>query len=152
MRIHGVLLLGLALFLAGCTNDDGNGEGTTTTTVPTTPGGGMGSEVNETFTHNFAPPNGPGTDEAEVPNGTAAVHVTIAFSSPAPACQGGTARVIVKDGAGTEVANVAPGPAPGVGGCGGAFDQEVDVAAGGTWTVEYSGNGAVTATVAIMSV
>lgn len=151
MRFHGVLLLGLALLLAGCTNDDGDGDvpGTNATTAPTTPGDGPGGEVNETFTHNFAPPNQPATEEVEVQNGTANVHVTISFSSPAPACQGGTARVLVKDADGTEVVNAAPGQAPGVGGCSGAVDQEVPVAAGGTWTVEFTGSGAVTATVTL---
>lgn len=144
-----LIALVMSLALAGCANDEAGadeGDGTTTTTPPT--GDAASAAVNETFTHSFAPPN-PAATETFAVNASQTADIVITFTSPAgaPTCQGGTAKAVVKDPAGNVVVEAAAGTA-GVGPCGGENAPGIALTPG-EWTVEFTGSGAVTATVTI---
>lgn len=144
-----ILALVLVLALAGCANDDeasADDDDPTTTTPPT--GDAASAALNETFTHSFAPPAQPAT-ETFVVNASQTADITVTFTSPAgaPTCQGGTASVAVKDPEGNVVAEAAAGTA-GVGPCGSEKAPGITLSPG-EWTVEFTGSGAVTATVTI---
>lgn len=151
MRTFLLVLSALSVALAGCTNAD-EGDGGSTTTTPTTDTGGDGAAaVNETITHDFT--QQATTKTFTVANGTTGeLNITITFASnvpAAPTCQGGTATVVVKDPEGTEVARAEAGTT-GVGPCGGENVPDAPIV-GGDWTVEFTGTGAVTATVTVTS-
>lgn len=129
----------LAAALAGCM-DSGNDDSTQT---PTPGDATVGTEPFDlTLTHDFS--GAESAETFEVPNGTAPVDFVLAFDAPAgaPVCPGGTARISVRDPTTTLLSEKVAAPLDG-GACEG--DEQLGITlAPGTWTVEFTGTGAVT--------